>query len=198
MRRPELAHTLQLIADSAGDAFYTGELAAAIDQAAQAQGGALRASALAAHSADWVTPIAQDYRAHCLHEIPPNGQGLAAQIGLGILRHLEPPDPDTAAGKHVQIEAMKIAIRAAFDHFADPRAMRVAPEELLQPGSLQRAAASIGKQAQNLPPVALPISHDTVYLTAADSAGHGVLYSIELHGVWFRHRGAEHGHCTAE
>ena len=176
VRRPELAHSLQLIADSAGAAFYTGELAAAMDRAARDQGGALRSSDLAEHTADWVTPTAQTYRDHCLHEIPPNGQGLAAQIGLGILRHLDAPDPDTAAGKHLQIEAMKIAIRAAFDHFADPRAMRVTPEQLLEPGSLKRAAASIGRRATQLPPAALPISHDTVYLTAADAQGRMVSF----------------------
>jgi len=176
VRRPELARTLRLIADTTGAAFYTGELAVAIDRAARDQGGALRSSDLAEHAADWVTPTAQTYRDHCLHEIPPNGQGLAAQIGLGILRHLDPPDPDTAVGKHLQIEAMKIAIRAAFDHFADPRAMRIAPEQLLEPGSLKRAAASIGRRATQLPPAALPIGHDTVYLTAADSQGRMVSF----------------------
>lgn len=176
VRRPELAASLRLIAQTKGAAFYTGELADAIDKAARADGGALRAADLAAHRADWVAPIQQDYRGVCLHEIPPNGQGLAAQIALGILRHLEAPDPDTAAGMHVQIEAMKIAIRAAFDHFADPRAMQVTPEELLAPQSLAEAAKTIGTQASGLPPVALPVSHDTVYLTAADAQGRMVSF----------------------
>jgi len=111
-----------------------------------------------------------------LHEIPPNGQGLAALIALGILRHLDAPDPDSAAGKHVQIEALKIAIRAAFDHFADPRAMRISPEELLGEESLARAAAGIGHKAAPLPPRALPTGQDTVYLSAADASGMMVSY----------------------
>ncbi|MEM7221149.1 MAG: gamma-glutamyltransferase family protein [Pseudomonadota bacterium] len=170
-RRPDLAHTLERICESNGEAFYRGELAMAMDTAARDEGGALRASDLAEHQCDWVTPTAQDYRDVTLHEIPPNGQGLAAQIALGILRHLEAPDPDTAAGKHVQIEAMKIAIRAAFDHFADPRSMRVAPEELLAPGMLESLARQIDDHAAPLPPVALPTSQDTVYLTTADADG---------------------------
>lgn len=174
--RPQLAQTLRIIAQSRGEAFYTGELADAIEQAAIDGGGALRKSDLAAHTLEWVKPTAQEYRGVTLHEIPPNGQGLAAQIALGILQHLEPAEVDSAAWLHQQIEAMKIAVRAAQDHFADPRAMHVTVEELLGPQSLARAAHQIGSRAQSLPPVALPISHDTVYLAAADASGMMVSY----------------------
>ncbi len=170
---PDLAQTLTLIAETRGEAFYRGVLAERIEAAARADGGALRAEDLANHRADWVDPIVQPYREVALAEIPPNGQGLAAQIALAILEHLDTPRhaPGTAEWTHLQIEAMKIAIRAAFDHFADPEAMRLPPEALLEPGSIRRAAARIGRRAMPLPPVALPSSHDTVYLTAADADG---------------------------
>ncbi|MDP6374330.1 MAG: gamma-glutamyltransferase family protein [Pseudomonadales bacterium] len=170
-RRPDLARTLATIADSRGQAFYEGGLAERIERAAIAGGGAMRASDLAAHRADWVQPTRQMYRDVTLHEIPPNGQGLAAQIALGILRHLSPGPLDSAALAHQQIEAMKIAIRAAFDHFADPESMLLDPEELLGERSLARVASSLTDRASTLPPPALPMSHDTVYLTAADANG---------------------------
>lgn len=170
-RRPDLARSLQRIADSHGRDFYEGELAQRIDAAARAAGGGMRLVDLAAHAADWVTPTRQDYRNVTLHEIPPNGQGLAAQIALGILRHLPVQPVDSPLWVHQQVEAMKIAVRAAFDHFADPRAMTLSPEQLLEPGSLARAAAGIGDAASPLPPRSLPTSEDTVYLTAADAAG---------------------------
>ena len=66
---------------------------------------------------------------------------------------------------------MKIAIRAAFDHFADPAVMRIAPQTLLEPGSFKTLAAAINERAAPLPPAALPVSRDTVYLTAADEDG---------------------------
>jgi len=170
-RRPDLAQTLRAIADSKGESFYRGELASRIDATARAGGGALRKSDLEAHVADWVTPSAIDYRTRVLHEIPPNGQGLAAQIALGILRHLEPAAVDSAAWVHQQVEAMKLAIHAAFTHFADLRFMRLSVAELLAPESLELAARQITGKAAPLPPVLLPISHDTVYLTAADAGG---------------------------
>lgn len=170
-RRPHLARSLRLIAESKGEAFYHGELAERMANAAHAAGGALSRRDLAEHTADWVTPIAAEYRGVTLHEIPPNGQGMAAQIALGILAHLPLAALDSPAGYHQQVEAMKIAIRAAFDHFADPAAMRVTPAELLEPGMLGRAARGIGEHASRLPPRALPIGPDTVYLCAADESG---------------------------
>ena len=172
-QNPLLAATLARIAETGGEAFYHGDLAECIDAAARDQGGALRKEDLAAHEADWVTPIEQPYRDVTLAEIPPNGQGLAAQIALAILGHLDAPalEPGSPDWTHLQVEAMKIAIRAAFDHFADPRAMRMAPEELLEPAAIERTAARIGSTAAPLPPVALPAGADTVYLAAADQGG---------------------------
>ncbi len=175
VRRPDLARSLKLIAKSRGEAFYRGELAERMAASAAQADGALTMEDLETHTADWVTPIAQPYRQVALHEIPPNGQGLAAQIALGILGHRDAAPLDSAEWFHVQIEAMKIAIRAAFDHFADPRAMRVPPEALLEEGILARVADSIGVKAAPLPPAALngelPASTDTVYLAAADAGG---------------------------
>ena len=170
-RRPDLAATLAEIAQTRGDSFYRGELAERIEAASIAAGGAMRKSDLAGHRADWVTPLAQDYRQVTLHEIPPNGQGLAAQIALGILQHLDIAPLDSDTGVHRELEAMKIAIRAAFDHFADPAAMQVSPEQLLDENSLKRAARRISERANPLPPAALPTGLDTVYLTAADAGG---------------------------
>ncbi len=169
--RPDLAKTLENIAQTHGEAFYRGGLADAIARASADAGGAMVKADLESHEALWVQPTALDYRGVTLHEIPPNGQGLAAQIALGILRHLEPQPVDTAPWVHQQVEAMKIAIAAAAQHFADPRAMTVSVESLLEPGSLEKAARSIGPRASSLPPLSLPVSPDTVYLTTADASG---------------------------
>ena len=169
--RPDAAETLRAIAESEGHAFYRGHLAEKIVQAAKHGGGALAAEDLAAHKNDWVTPISQTFRDVTVHEIPPNGQGLAALIALGILNYFEAPPLDSADACHLHIEAMKIGLRAAADHIADQAHMRQTVESLLDSASLARAAASIGSQASALPPVALPTSADTVYLTAADSDG---------------------------
>ncbi len=88
-RRPELAATLTSIAESAGESFYRGELAQRMIAASHSAGGVMSQADLATHRADWVTPTQQTYRNIALHEIPPNGQGLAAQIALAILNHFD-------------------------------------------------------------------------------------------------------------
>ncbi|HET6474379.1 MAG TPA: gamma-glutamyltransferase, partial [Pseudomonadales bacterium] len=141
-RRPDLARTLRAIADTRGEAFYRGELAQRIADTSRRAGGAMTAADLDAHRPSWVTPTRQAYRGIELLEIPPNGQGLAAQLALAILAHFDLAawPVDDARSVHLQIEAMKIAIRAAFDHFADPAAMRVTPEQLLGAARLKRLA----------------------------------------------------------
>lgn len=169
--RPDAAASLRQIAATRGAAFYSGELATQIERAAINEGGALRAADLAAHRSDWVEPLEQRYRDVTVHEIPPNGQGLAALIALGILDHFDPPPLDSADSAHLHIEAMKIALAAAAEHIADPASMRISVAELLDPTSLARAGASIGERASLPPALQLPTSPDTVYLAAADADG---------------------------
>ncbi len=175
---PDAAATLESIASTRGESFYRGELAKRIAECSAAAGGALDARDLAEHRADWVTPVAQDYRDVRLHEIPPNGQGLAALIALGVLQHhdLASSPIDSVDSVHLQVEAMKIAWSEARRHFGDPDHMALSPEDFLEPGFLaQRAAAIDMKRAAPLRSH-LPSSPDTVYLTTADSDGRMVSF----------------------
>jgi gamma-glutamyltranspeptidase/glutathione hydrolase len=79
------ARTLDSIAMSRGESFYRGELAEKIVAHARATGGSLTMQDLASHSCDWVGTISTDYHGQTLHEIPPNGQGIAALMMLSLL-----------------------------------------------------------------------------------------------------------------
>jgi len=169
--RPDLATTLERIAASHGEAFYHGELADAIHEASRKAGGALRRCDLEAHEPDSVTPLSAPYRNVVVHEIPPNGQGLAALIALAILDRFEAPKLDSIDAVHLQVEAMKIAIRAAFAHIADADHMRHSPESLLQDDEIDRAAQRIDRRRASQNPIPLIPGSDTVYLTTADANG---------------------------
>ena len=170
-RRPDLAGTLAHIAETRGEAFYRGDLAAAMVEHARQHGGVLALDDLAQQEPEWVAPVEQPYRDVALHEIPPNGQGLATQIALGILAHLRAHELDTEECTHAEIEAMKIGIRAAFDHIADPHFMRAKPQDLLRVDRLAALAEGVGPNASDVPPAVLPVSRDTVCLATGDEDG---------------------------
>ena len=170
---PEQARTLRLIAESGGESFYCGELAERIDAFARKTGGALRATDLAAHQAQWVEPLKQDFRGYTLHEIPPSGQGIAALIALGILEQFDVQGMglDSANHYHVSLEAMKLAFADLHRHISDPSTMAVTPAQLLDPAYLADRARLISMDRAANPGPGAPGTGGTVYLTAADQDG---------------------------
>jgi len=172
-RLPEQADALEVIARSRGAAFYRGELAEAMAAHAAANGGGMTAADLAAHRCDWVTPLATRAHGATLHEIPPNGQGVAALAALAILRESDRPaaGPDDAVTVHFQIEAMKLALADLYAHVADPQSMRVAPASLFSAEYARRRAALIDPSRAGDPGHGEPEGGGTVLLAAADSAG---------------------------
>ena len=170
---PGAARTLRAIARSHGRDYYEGEVAQAIAAHVKAHGGAMEVADLSAYAPEWVQPLAQDYRGHTLHEIPPNGQGIAAQMAAGILQHLDVAahPVDSVMSCHLQIEAMKLAFSDVYRHVADARSMTVSAAQLLDPGYLAERARLIDpRRAQDFKAGELPRG-GTIYLTAADRRG---------------------------
>ncbi|MEF9481669.1 gamma-glutamyltransferase [Ralstonia sp. 1B3] len=95
-----------------GRDFYEGELAERIAAYSRECGGGMTAQDLRDYRPEWVKPITKRYRGYDLHEIPPNGQGIAALIALGILDRFDLGGlpVDSADSQHLQIEAMKLAL----------------------------------------------------------------------------------------
>jgi gamma-glutamyltranspeptidase / glutathione hydrolase len=171
-RLPDLARSLEAIADTRGAALYHGELGERLAQAAREAGGAMTLADLEEHAPSFVGPIGVDFHGARVCEPPPNGQGLAALIALGILRHLPiaelgPEHPDAV---HFQIEAMKLAFADCARHVADPARMRISIDELLAEARLSRLAERVRASALLPLPGPRP-DHGTVYATLADREG---------------------------
>ena len=167
------ARGLRAIAASQGEAFYGGEIATAIETFSARHGGSLKASDFAAYQPEWVAPIGKNYRDHTLHEIPPNGQGIAALIALGILDKFDIAgmNPDGVDAQHLQIEAMKLAFADVYRYVAEPASMEVSVAQMLDDGYLASRAKLINlKKAQDFG-AGNPVKGGTIYLTAADESG---------------------------
>ncbi|RUP23819.1 MAG: gamma-glutamyltransferase family protein [Curvibacter sp.] len=167
------ARGLRAIAETKGQAFYGGQIAEAIERFSARHGGSITARDFAAYRPEWVQPIAQNYRGYTLHEIPPNGQGIAALIALGILENFDIASlaVDSTASQHLQIEAMKLAFADVYRYVAEPSAMEVTPQQMLDPAYLASRAKLIDmKKAQDFG-AGNPVKGGTIYLTAADEDG---------------------------
>src|SRR3954470_12757190 len=171
---PQHAKVLESIAATKGKSFYKGEWAERLEAHARKNGGALKASDMAANKLDWVKPLEMDYRGYTLHEIPPNGQGIVALMALGMLEDfdLRSHAVDGADSLHLQIEAMKLAFADARAFVADIDYMtEVKPQHLLDKDYLRSRAKLIDpKRAQDFKH-GTPAKGGTVYLTAADANG---------------------------
>ena len=167
------AKGLRAIAQTKGAAFYGGEMAHALEKFSAQNGGSLTAKDFEDYRPEWVKPIAKNYRGYTLHEIPPNGQGIAALIALGILDRFDVAGLalDGVDSQHLQIEAMKLAFADVYKFVAEPAAMEVTAEQMLDDAYLASRARLIDmKKAQDFG-AGNPVKGGTIYLTAADENG---------------------------
>ena len=167
------AETLRKIGDTNGRDYYEGEIAAKIAAFSKECGGAMTADDLRNYKPEWVKPISKSYRGYELHEIPPNGQGIAAQVALGILNQFDMASlpVDSVESQHLQIEAMKLAFADLYRYVADPASMEVTPEAMLDDDYLKSRARLIDMDRATHFDFGMPKVGGTIYLTAADENG---------------------------
>ena len=179
-KNPNLANTLERIANEGRDAFYKGDIARVIGDYMQANGGFLSYEDLATHQSTWVDPVSVNYRGYDVWELPPNGQGIAA---LQILNLLELHDVaamgfGSADYIHLFLEAKKLAFEDRARFYADPAYMDVEVDKLISTDYAIERNKLINpeKAAMEFPhgdPEVLR-NGDTIYLTTADADGNMV------------------------
>ncbi|WP_024867651.1 gamma-glutamyltransferase [Pseudoxanthomonas suwonensis] len=176
-KNPNLADTLQKIADGGRDAFYKGAIARTIDAYFKANGGFLSYEDLAGHQGEWVEPVSTNYRGYDVWELPPNSQGIAALQMLNILEGYDFSKIAFGSPEHVHlfVEAKKLAFADRARFYADP-AFQPAPVAKLvskEYAAQRRQLISMDKalrEAQPGTPKQLE-EGDTIYLTTADADG---------------------------
>jgi gamma-glutamyltranspeptidase/glutathione hydrolase len=121
LRQPDLARTLQLLADQGFDGFYRGEIARKLLASVAAEGGRWTAAELAGYRVRERAPLKFKYRGWDITTAPPPSSGGVAlaeilQIAAGWdLRKL-----DAAHRVHVLAEAMRRAYRDRTIYLGDP------------------------------------------------------------------------------
>ncbi len=214
--QPELAKTFEAITAGGAESFYRGALADRIISALERDGAFLSRADMAAHRTEWVTPATAKYRGYDVYECPPNGQGLTALIALRLLEgfDIKQYTAQSAESLHLQIETMRLAFADAARYIADPAITKVPIDALLSEDYISPRRALVNMHAvQDVHAGELPISNDTVYITAVDKWGNAVSFINSLYygfgsgvvagdtGICMQNRGAcfvlEEGHPNA-
>jgi gamma-glutamyltranspeptidase/glutathione hydrolase len=183
-RQPNLARTLRTLALGGRDAFYKGEIAKAIADYCEKNGGFISLADMAAHKSEWVEPISTTYRGYTVYEIPPNGQGLTALLALNILEGFDLAALSRRPVRyyHTLIEATKLAFADRNRYISDPAFSKVPVAELLSKEYAAKRRALINpNKALALPrPGELNLGSDTTYFTIVDKDGNAVSFINSL------------------
>lgn len=170
---PAMARTIRSIAKTHGRSYYEGEIAEKIDAFMKKHNGFLSGEDLAAYKPEWVQPISMNYHGVDVWELPPNGHGITVLMALQILKDMELGGRDDPETIHKQLEALKLAFTDTKEYVADPRFMKVTPEQLLSERYAADRRALIGDRALD-PQIGDPRYSSTVYFCAADKDGNMV------------------------
>jgi gamma-glutamyltranspeptidase/glutathione hydrolase len=179
-----LARTFRTLVKGGREAYYRGEIARAIVDYCQKNGGFLSMEDFASQKSNWVEPISTIYRGHTLYELPPNNQGLTALLLLNILEGLDLKSMhgDPGLYYHTLVEATKIAFADRNRYIADPAFAKIPVQELLSKDYATRRRALIDpKKAIDAPAYGdIRMGSDTTYFTVVDKDRNAVSFINSL------------------
>jgi len=186
VRFPALAKTLEAIAAGGPRAFYQGPIAREIAATIAARGGLVDEEDLARHRGNEIAPVSSNYRGLDLVELPPNGQGIIAQVMLNMLEpfDLARLDPLGAERFHLQLEAARLAYAVRDTEIADAAAMLAPVSSLLDKGFARERAGRIDLTSRVEGPALATTISDTTYLTVVDRDRTAVSFINSLYSAF--------------
>src|SRR6202163_4242977 len=181
MRNPDLAWSLQQIAQGGRDAFYRGEITRRILALSARHGGALTAKDFSDYTSEWAEPISTTYRGWTVYEMPPNVQGIGALEMLNLMEQfdLHSYGLNSPRALHVQIEAKKLAYADVIRYIGDPKASKLPVSGMLSKRYAAERAKLIDMDHANCevgPGTPVPSAGDTIYLSVVDREGNMVSF----------------------
>ncbi len=172
-KNPYLAKTYEKLAEEGRDAFYKGDIAKAIVEYMQRNGGFLSMKDMEDHTSDWVEPVSTNYRGYDVWELPPNGQGIAALQMLNILEAYDLKSMGFGSKEyiHVFLEAKKLVFEDRAKFYADMDFNKIPVEELISKSYAAERRKLINMERAARRYDAGLNDGDTIYLTVADKDG---------------------------
>ena len=184
-RNPDLANTLRRIVADGRDGYYKGPTAEAIIAISDEFDGTMTLDDLAEYEPEWTETISTTYRDWTVHEMPPNGQGIAALMMLDLMENFPLGEYGfhSPEALHVMIESKKLAYADMITYVGDPRFAKVPVEGMLDKERARERArlidmdqAMCSVEPSRFVGLDNEDGGDTIYLTTIDKDGNIVSY----------------------
>ena len=189
-KQPELARTLQRIAERGSAGFYSGRTADLIVAEMQRGSGLITHADLAAYRAIWREPLSVRWRNYTLVSAPPPSSGGIALVQLLRMKDVLAKDfagvpHNSATYVHLIAEISKRVFADRAEYLGDPDFVRVPVAALTDEGYLQRRAAEVRRDAISPLGVVKPglaESAETTHFSILDGEGNAVALTYTLNG----------------
>ncbi len=201
--QPDLARTLQAIADSGAKAFYEGWIADSLVAEQKRGGGIITRADLKAYTPAWRDPITTTYRGHTLLAMPPSSSGGVTMTEA--MNVLEQYDTVPAYGSTRWFHLVGSAFQRAFIDrnvkLGDPDFVKVPLEQLTSKryakalaATIDDSRAAVTKELEPKMEAAAREPEHTTHYSVVDAQGNAVATTTTLNnswgsGVWVRGAG---------
>jgi gamma-glutamyltranspeptidase/glutathione hydrolase len=186
IKQPDLANTLEAIAEQGAPGFYSGRVAADLVAGVHADGGIWTLKDLAAYRVVERKPLIGEYHgARIVSASPPSSGGIAIIDALHILSGFDLPRYDSATRKHLVIEAMRRAYRDRAIYLGDPDFVKMPLAQLtsVDYAAGQRSSIRTDKAMPSnmLPGIeSEPVGMQTTHFSVLDADGNRVAATISV------------------
>jgi gamma-glutamyltranspeptidase / glutathione hydrolase len=186
IKQPDLANTLEAIANQGAQGFYAGRVAADLVAGVRADGGIWTLADLANYRIVERKPLVGEYHgARIVSASPPSSGGIAVLDALNILSGFDLRQYDSATRKHLVIEAMRRAYRDRAIYLGDPDFVKMPLAQLASQdyAAGQRSSIRTDKAMPSslLPGIeSEPVGTQTTHFSVLDAAGNRVAATISI------------------
>jgi gamma-glutamyltranspeptidase / glutathione hydrolase len=178
-QQPDLARSLQAIAEGGPDVFYKGEIAKEIERFMQENDGIMTAADMNDHQTEVTDSLSTDYRGFTVHVTNLPSQGLIVAEEMNILENADIASmgPNSADAIHLMAEVKKRAFADRMAYAGDPKFVDTPLETLLSKDFAKSRFETIDmtNAADRFEEGKLPEAvGDTTYLCVVDRDGNAV------------------------
>ena len=186
IKQPELARTLEAIANQGAKGFYEGGVAQNLVAGVRAGGGIWTLDDLKNYRVVERKPLIGEYHgARIITASPPSSGGIAVLDSLNILAGFDLHDEDSATRKHLIIEAMRRAYRDRAIFLGDPDFIKMPLQQLMSvdyaAGQRSSIRADKAMPSDLLPGIeSEPKGMNTTHFSVLDAAGNRAAVTITV------------------